>query len=420
MTLKFSEYFFYPGSKAINIGGQFLDALLIIYFLHKFFPTKQQKFERLWFISAVLMTILTQMGDYLSGNNTNLWMFLLFAVPFIYTLLFYQGKVRLKFLICEVPFIILISLEQIGVMVTRLANELIFLTHPRFLVIYLFRRIILKLVLLFAVKFLLKCSIYDNYYELKKYWSILGILCFFEYIILRVTPRHRFDIETTTLHLVISVFCFLMPMLFYYVVYLMGTNFKNLQMAISQKNYIDAQEQYMTQLMTMQESLQKFKHDYKAHLFCIDHLLLEKNYEEAHVYLETIHNMEKNYDYFRSYSSDNRINVLLNQMRISAERNDIHFTVTATNVTIEKITLYDLNMILSNLYSNAAEAALHTKEKKIHLSMEKNRAYLQIIIQNSVTENPLKDNPSFLKTSKKDKEMHGFGMKIIRSVVEKY
>ena len=79
----------------------------------------------------------------------------------------------------------------------------------------------------------------------------------------------------------------------------------------------------------------------------------------------------------------------------------------------------DLNMLLSNLYRNALEAAKKTSERKVELLIEKSRAYLKIAMQNSVTENPLIENPNFI-TSKPEKELHGFGMQIIRNVVEKY
>ena len=199
----------------------------------------------------------------------------------------------------------------------------------------------------------------------------------------------------------------------------METNLKRTQIGISQKNYIDTQEQYMTQLMTMQDSLRKFKHDYKAHLFCIDNLLIEKNYEELHRYLQNIHDMEKNYEYFQIYTQDNRINAILNQIRYLAEKKEVELTMEIKNAEIKNIALYDLNMLLFNLGSNAVDAASKTKEKKVELMLEKNRAYFQIMIQNSVAENPLKENPNFL-TTKENKEIHGFGMQIIRNVAEKY
>lgn len=51
--------------------------------------------------------------------------------------------------------------------------------------------------------------------------------------------------------------------------------------------------------------------------------------------------------------------------------------------------------------------------------MEKDRAYLKIVMSNSVRENPLENNPE-LFTSKEDRNMHGFGMQIIRNVADKY
>lgn len=142
----------YPIVQIINVCGQFLDALISIYFLHKFFSPKKQNFQYLWIIIAVLMTILTQLGDYISENNVNLWQFLLLLIPFLYTFLFKQGSVHIKLLICGLPYIILLSLETIGVIITRIVNEIVILNYSLFLFIYIFRRIILKIPLLLAVK----------------------------------------------------------------------------------------------------------------------------------------------------------------------------------------------------------------------------------------------------------------------------
>lgn len=412
-------YAHYSMSQIVNIGGQFLDALLSIYFLHKFFNRRKQRFPYLWIAASVFMTILTQVGDYISKNNTNLWWFLLFTIPFLYTVFFEEGSLSTKFLTCELPYIILMSLEAMGATLMFLAIELTQLNYAAYISLYIFRRIVLKLPLLLAVKFLLNYSNYDNHYKLRNYWYLLGGICFFEFLILLFFRGYRDNVKLLILFLIITIFCCLVPILFYYMIYLMETNLKRTQIGISQKNYIDTQEQYMTQLMTMQDSLRKFKHDYKAHLFCIDNLLMEKNYEELHRYLQNIHDMEKNYEYFQIYTQDNRINAILNQIRYLAEKKEVELTMEIKNAEIKNIALYDLNMLLFNLGSNAVDAASKTKEKKVELMLEKNRAYFQIMIQNSVAENPLKENPNFL-TTKENKEIHGFGMQIIRNVAEKY
>ena len=175
----------------------------------------------------------------------------------------------------------------------------------------------------------------------------------------------------------------------------------------------------MNQLLEMQDSMRKFKHDYKAHMFCIDNLLMERHYDELHSYLEKIHDIEQTYDSFVRYTKDNRVNVILNQIRAMAEKNHLNFQISVKNAEIKNIALYDLNMLLSNLSRNAMEAAVNTEEKTVELQMEKERAYLKIVMSNSVEENPLEKNPE-LVTSKKDRKMHGFGMQIIQNVADRY
>lgn len=403
-------------SHLINIIGHFMDSLVMMYFWHRFMLSRKQMPKRLWLASIAVMTVLLEAGDYFSGNNRGVWMFLLFVIPFAYTLIFKQGDWQVKFLMCGILHIMQGSLETLGITVYALAKMFFPAEdYAVFLICYIFRRIILKLVLLVFVRFLLKYLPYSSYYKMKNCWRVLGLTCLVEYAMLLIFR----EIKSEPLYLIMVLFCCLVPVLFSYMVYLIGSNLMRMQVGLHQENYISVQEQYMSQLITMQDSLRKFQHDYKAHLFCIDNLVLQENYKELHEYLTTIHDMEKKYDLTRVYTSDRKLNLILNQMGHIAEEKGMEYCIAADRVEIESIALYDLNMLLSNLWSNAVEAAVHTNEKKVELLMEKNRAYLQIVIGNSVSVNPLTENPEFM-TSKEDKILHGFGMRIIRNVVEKY
>lgn len=106
-------------------------------------------------------------------------------------------------------------------------------------------------------------------------------------------------------------------------------------------------------------------------------------------------------------------------MREMAESRDVRFEVMAKDASIKKVELYDLNMLLTNLFTNAVEAAVLTEKKSVELEMGRDRAYLKIVMVNSVKTDTLRINPNMF-TNKADKEMHGFGMSIIQSVVEKY
>lgn len=79
----------------------------------------------------------------------------------------------------------------------------------------------------------------------------------------------------------------------------------------------------------------------------------------------------------------------------------------------------DVCMLLTWLLDNALEAALETKEKAIDLKISREDVFLAINLRNSVTGPVLAGNPE-LCTSKADAGAHGFGLKAVRRVAEKY
>ena len=85
--------------------------------------------------------------------------------------------------------------------------------------------------------------------------------------------------------LVTLIFLVILPVfLLLLVKYLCMTGEKN-RIISAQISQTKIQNQYLMQQLDMVESLRKFRHDYKAHLFCMDTLLNAKKYEELHQYL---------------------------------------------------------------------------------------------------------------------------------------
>ena len=79
----------------------------------------------------------------------------------------------------------------------------------------------------------------------------------------------------------------------------------------------------------------------------------------------------------------------------------------------------DLCVILSNVLKNAIESALQTSSPSILLRIFANDAYATIYVENSSKEYS-QTFLSDLKTTKDDIVNHGFGLKNITNVVEKY
>ena len=79
----------------------------------------------------------------------------------------------------------------------------------------------------------------------------------------------------------------------------------------------------------------------------------------------------------------------------------------------------DLYILLENLCDNAIEAAGQCEKPSIKLQIAEDNASMYIDIGNTTSGNVLKNNPH-MNTTKKDKNMHGFGIMNIRDIIDKY
>ena len=109
------------------------------------------------------------------------------------------------------------------------------------------------------------------------------------------------------------------------------------------------------------------------------------------------------------------INIIVSQKKDAAEKNGIIFKEDINELGIN-ISETDITSLFSNLLDNAIEACVDIKSTpKIEISINER----SICVTNSIILTK-KYKSSFFETSKKDKEKHGYGMKIINSIVNKY
>lgn len=101
-------------------------------------------------------------------------------------------------------------------------------------------------------------------------------------------------------------------------------------------------------------------------------------------------------------------------------------TVRTKIVLPESITHYfDINILTGNLLENAIEAARQTEEQYLYISMTLRKGVLKIKVENSFLgigriDTKLEDKKVIWKTTKKEKEQHGIGLKNVRKIVELY
>ena len=82
----------------------------------------------------------------------------------------------------------------------------------------------------------------------------------------------------------------------------------------------------------------------------------------------------------------------------------------------------DMCILISNLAKNAVEAVstLPEEEREIKVLVSQGKSYLRICIENTYSGNLKLDTNGNVVTMKKDTKNHGYGMKNITEIVEKY
>ena len=168
------------------------------------------------------------------------------------------------------------------------------------------------------------------------------------------------------------------------------------------------------------QQLRAIKHDIQAHCIVLKYYLDSEMHEKAKGYINEICNMAEIYNYEQKIDTGNTlVNALLEEY---LQRNkEIEFLCRGRFTNQTHLSEYDMCIVCSNLISNAVEAVdkLCKLPKKIYLNLEEENGMFQITMENYV-EWDIDIHMLGNGTSKQDKENHGYGIKNIKEIVEKY
>ena len=109
------------------------------------------------------------------------------------------------------------------------------------------------------------------------------------------------QIPSYFLKLAVIGFFTVLPILLLMLVKTLAVMAENTRIAGVQNAAVRIQNQYLQQQIDMTESLKKFRHDYKAHLFAMDALLEAGKTQELHQYLLSLHQSQFEGVHLRQY-----------------------------------------------------------------------------------------------------------------------
>lgn len=121
-------------------------------------------------------------------------------------------------------------------------------------------------------------------------------------------------------------------------------------------------------------------------------------------------------------TGDDVMNRILHQKETETEKKGIRFTSRKNGRFSLRLTNAEIIRLLTNLLDNAIEAAERCEREPfvsvcIGVQETDNRVHIEINNSKNPAEKPLEKD---MATSKSDKEHHGYGMQIIREIVERY
>ena len=159
-----------------------------------------------------------------------------------------------------------------------------------------------------------------------------------------------------------------------------------------------------------QHNIRALKHDMKHHIKMLMDMVSGGENEEALKYLASMGAfMENSGEYVAT--GNEKIDSILNYMISKAKSSGVDVSWKIQIPEHLGIPVFDVNVILSNLFENALNALTDVTEPAFHIMMKYDRGILCISTQNNCSGKG--------QTSGASKE-HGFGLKNIRRIAEKY
>ena len=177
------------------------------------------------------------------------------------------------------------------------------------------------------------------------------------------------------------------------------------------------QQQMSEEIKRIQEQIRLLKHDMKNHTMVILSYLEENQIEEAKRYAgEILNKLNRMYTYVNV--GNELLSYIINHKLSEAKEQGLEIKAEIENLSFDYMASVDFSALLNNILDNAIRGALSSREKKLEVQIYRQKGMDIVTVKNSIDESVLDKNPELVST--KQEAGHGYGVKQIRSIVEKY
>lgn len=180
--------------------------------------------------------------------------------------------------------------------------------------------------------------------------------------------------------------------------------------------YISAMEDFYLEIKDKIDATRKYRHDLAKHIQTMEQLLL--TYQDEHVISERMEELKTEYRQMEKmeFSNHEIINAICQIKNKECQEKNIRFYTEISSISDLPVSEIDMVGLLQNLLDNGIEACGRmddTKKKSMILEIQNREKSLEICLKNTYDQSV----PLNFQTRKKNKEEHGFGVRIIQEIV---
>ena len=364
-------------------------------------------------LSALLITGLNKIELFSFFNSM-----VVLLVIFLFQVFLYKTKIGLCIVVTLIYTVILAAFDFAVSYFTALiihvnANYLLRNRSFSRVLCILMSKFLLILTVVTIRKLLRKSIIFK-----KKYIVIMCVYSAFLLVSLHIMVELNIKNRSPKTEMFLVVFFIIsisIELLVLYFIIKTGENYEQ-----QQKNELIEMKNTMLQ-KSLDETEQAFQlwrrsvHDYKNHVIALRQLAEDENMEGIKEYLNCENELiQKKMFYIKTGNSV--VDAIVNTKQRLAEEKGITFIVNATIPKKCCVSEIDMSNILGNLIDNAMESSQGEEEPYIDLTIRQEKAFLVIKIINQYS----RELSEKLKTTKKNQEFHGIGIRSVKSIVKKY
>lgn len=399
--------------KLFEVFASLLESLIVTRFCCKFLEYRKPKLTIPASLGLfVLLAVDNAVFSNLAGFE-NLSIILMLAIILAHQMIFMKGTLFEKILITISPTVIIMPVSIIGAYGIPLLlgdsaspgmRRMLALTCCYFL-IFLIYEIILRLRK-------------GRFYSLSAFqWGIM-LSCFgISFLIGTVVWNYvRNNPDMVSGAVVIYILLIVLNCMLYLLLNRMQRDNIEKQELSAIKTRLEFQEQTAVETARQYEEMRTLRHDMKHYLSAAAELIAENKSEQAKEYIESIIGNKVESGSIPARTGSAMIDaVLSSKQAVCAEKSIVIKTMIDTS--FGKISELDISVLLANLLDNAINGT--PENGSITLIIERKKSMLLIKVGNNIKQSVLGSNPALL-TDKPDKELHGFGIKSMIAIANKY